>query len=56
MEKGLTEAAIMVGDEWGCWPTLAKAICCERGQTFTLPSNIQQLIYTSLESAALPSC
>lgn len=55
-KKGSTKAAAVVGDEWGCWPRLAKAICCERGQTFTLPSNIQQLIYTTLESAPLPSC
>lgn len=27
--KGSTEAAALVGDEWGCWPRLAKAICCE---------------------------
>ena len=43
-------------DEWGCWPRLANAICCERGQTLTLPSNTQPLIYTWLESAPLPSC
>lgn len=27
------------GDEWGCWPRLARAIRCLRKQTFSLPSS-----------------
>lgn len=46
---GGTKAAIVVGDEWGRWPT-------SREVRHSLPPKAQQLIYTSVKRALLPSC